>query len=78
MIALAAVLLALAQEPVADGLRTVAERSGYRATARYDDVVALGKRLGEFKASRSKPASDQDCRRRRSTSRRTTGKTSRK
>ena len=39
--------LALALEPDADALRTVAERSGYRATARYDDVVALGKRLAE-------------------------------
>jgi dipeptidyl aminopeptidase/acylaminoacyl peptidase len=39
--------LALAPEPDADALSTVAERSGYRATARYDDVVALGKRLAE-------------------------------
>src|SRR5580704_3310097 len=39
--------LALAPEPDADALRTVAERTGYRATARYDDVVALGKRLAE-------------------------------
>ncbi len=47
MLPLAAVLLTLALEPDAGALQTVAERSGYRATARYDDVVALGKRLGE-------------------------------
>jgi dipeptidyl-peptidase 4 len=28
-----------------DSLQTVAERTGFRATARYDDVVALGKRF---------------------------------
>ena len=53
---LVALALALAPGPdaaelgagvIAGGLETVAERSGYRATARYDDVVALGKRLAE-------------------------------
>jgi hypothetical protein len=48
----ATALLALAAAPQStsdpgDGLRTVAERSGYRATARHDDVVALGKRLAD-------------------------------
>ena len=52
----AAAFLALALAPgsdaadrgaAADGLATVAERSGYRATARHDDVVALGRRLAE-------------------------------
>jgi dipeptidyl aminopeptidase/acylaminoacyl peptidase len=48
MLLLANALVALVLAPdAADGLRTVAEQSGYRATARYDDVVALGKRLAE-------------------------------
>jgi len=52
MLLISTALLSLALAPdadvaVADGLRTVAERSGYKATARYDDVVALGKRLAE-------------------------------
>src|SRR5436305_454030 len=45
---LAITLMALALDPlgeVDDAFRTVAERSGYRATARYHDVNALGKRL---------------------------------
>jgi dipeptidyl-peptidase-4 len=33
--------------PARDGLDTVAERSGFKATARYDDVMGLCKRLAE-------------------------------
>jgi dipeptidyl-peptidase-4 len=48
MILIATALLALALGPeaeVADRLRTVAERTAYRATARFDDVVTLGDEL---------------------------------
>jgi dipeptidyl aminopeptidase/acylaminoacyl peptidase len=50
MLLLATALVAVGPAPeraAADDLRTVAERSGYRATARHDDVVVLGKRLAE-------------------------------
>ncbi|MCH7960825.1 MAG: DPP IV N-terminal domain-containing protein, partial [Planctomycetes bacterium] len=38
---------AAAQEGIPDDLKTVAERSGFRATARYADVVALMDRIAE-------------------------------
>jgi dipeptidyl aminopeptidase/acylaminoacyl peptidase len=51
-IGLVAMMVGFAADgPGEDGLRTVAERSEYRATARHDEVVALCRRLAESSPS---------------------------